>query len=307
LVVGEPGSGVTTFVGLLYTAVVRFGIEESDRFRFHAERESILRLESIYGALGEGRFPETELGRNEGPLAFVFGFRRRGVGPWALADGNGEAEFQTVPVQVGEMPAEEIAELGEHAPVLDDATRRLLRSPVLVPLVDAGRLPPEPGGIDGLPLARYDRQLARTMETVARFLAAERSRRARRLFPLFVLTKFDSIPDGTRKALDAPAGGTSTWTRDDRSSFGARLLARHLPETDRFLHTGPAGRVVVRPPAWFFSGLALDSQEGTEPRIRRRSRVPVGGWEPEYPYEEYRALLEELGRVSREGPRESTG
>ena len=64
LVVGEPGCGRTTFVGLLYTAVVRLGNEEADWFRFHAERESIRRLESIYGALGAGLFPPVDLGEH---------------------------------------------------------------------------------------------------------------------------------------------------------------------------------------------------------------------------------------------------
>ena len=298
LVVGEPGSGVTTFVGLLYTAVVRFGNEEADGFRFHAERESIQRIQEIYSSLGSGHFPEVTLGGESTPLTFMFGFRRSGL--------SSDSDFDSVPVQVAELQAEDIAEIEKHNPVLDDPTRQLLRSTVVVPLVNAALLSPETGGIDGLPMARYDHALARTFEIVARFLAVERNRKARRLYPLFVLTQFDRIPAATLQALEAPAGSPTEWARADRVGFGARLLDRHLPETGRYLFHARDARVVVAPPIWFFSELGLDPKVGDEPRIRRRSRVPVGGWEPEYPYEEYRGLLMEIGRLARRGPSVAT-
>jgi len=69
LVVGDRGSGLTTFVGLLYTAQVRLGTEEADEFRFHADRESIRQLEAIYGELGAGRFPERDVNWEEHPLS----------------------------------------------------------------------------------------------------------------------------------------------------------------------------------------------------------------------------------------------
>lgn len=296
LVVGDPGAGRTTFVGLLYTAVVRFGIEEADRFRFTAERESLRRLEGIYGSLGDGHFPDGDLDREEAPLEFVFGLRRHGIGGWSRIGAESEGAFDTVSVQVGGFPAEEVAQLGEHAPVLDEPTRRLLRSPIVVALVNAALLPPAPGGIDGLAITRYDHELARALETVSRFLGAERSRRARRLYPIFVLTQFDRIPEGSLRSLGAPSGEPSGWTKPARAQFGQQILQVHLPETARFLRRGREARVAVAPPSWFFSALATEPAGRTGVRIRRRSRIPAGGWEPEYPYEEYRDLLLELGR-----------
>jgi hypothetical protein len=306
IVVGEPRSGRTTFVGLLYTAVVRFGTEEADRFRFSAERESIRRLEAIYGSLGAGRFPDGDVDREGEPLRFVFGFRRTGFGRWGRGGVTGDAEFDTVPVHVGGMPAEEVAEVGEHVPVLDDATRRLLRSPVVIALINAASLPPEPGGIDGLGIARYDLELARTFETISRFVGGERNRKARRLYPVFVLTQFDRIPEATLRALHAPPEEPSKWSKVDRVNFGTSLLEVHLPETGRFLQRGRDARVTVAPVIWFFSGLATEEVGGDAPRIRRRSRVPLGGWEPEYPYEEYRSLLLELGHRAHLGAAAST-
>ena len=301
LIVGAQGSGRTTFVGLLYTASVRFGTEETDRFRFTAERESIRRLESIYGALGAGKFPEGDLDREAEPLRFVFGFRRGGLPHWPRNGGSAD-EFDTVPVHVAGMPADEIAEIEEQDPVLDEETRRVLRSPVVIALVNAALLPPEPGGIDGLVNARYDHVLARTLETVARYLSSERNRRSRRLFPVFVLTQFDRMPEATRRALEVPEGEPSTWTPAARTALGTRILDAHLPETARFVHPGPHGRVTVSPAPWYFSELSTQEDGAQGLRIRRRSRIPVGGWEPQYPYEEYRSLLLELGHRARLTP-----
>ncbi len=301
LVVGEPRSGQTTFVGLLYTAVVRFGTEEGDRFRFHADRESIRRLEAIYGALGDGRFPEVDLDPDAGPLRFVFGFRRSGLGGWARGGSDEDGDFLTVPVQVGGFPTAEVAELGERLPVLDEATRHLLRSPILVALVNAAALLVPPAADASGPAARRDHELARAMETVVRFLALERRRKERTLYPIFVLTQFDRAPEATLHALAAPAGPPSSWSLADRGAFGLRVLETFLPETARFLGTAGGTRVTVAPAAWFFSGIATEDRGPDGIRVRRRSRLPEAGWEPEYPYEEYRGLLLELGYRARPG------
>lgn len=302
LVVGSPGSGRTTFVGLLYTAVVRFGTEEADQFRFTAERESIRRLEAIYGALGAGRFPAGDLLREEEPLRFIFGYRRTVFGRWGRGGRAGAPEFDTVPVHVGAIPAAEVAEIRQHAPVLDEATRRLLRSTVVIALVNSASLLPYGGVPDPLPLVRYDRELAQTLETVSGFLALERRKKARQLHPLFLLTQFDRIRPDVLAALEARSGEPSTWSTPDRERFGERLLDAYLPETAKFLAEGQRTGTVSLPASWFFSRLATEEGGAGGVRIRRRSRLPSAGWEPEYPYEEYRALLLELGNLAHDAP-----
>jgi hypothetical protein len=299
LVLGEPGSGLTTFVGLLYTAQVRLGTEEADEFRFHAERESIRHLETIYGELGAGRFPTHDPRGEERPLTFVFGFRHgklRGIG---RGSSEPEGGFDTVEVQVSGMLTDAVAELRRRDAVLDAGTLRALRSQVVVPLLDANLLAAEPAAS-----AARDEQLAGTLGVLAAFLAAERDRRARRMFPLFVVTKADTLTLETLRRLDAPGGTPSSWSVGARRAFGARLLRAYFPETARFLEA-PRRRsgLVVAPPEWFFSSLGTESAD-PEHRIQRRSRSPVGGWEPVYPFEEYRALIETVGRIARRVPSE---
>lgn len=306
LILGTRGSGLTTFVGLLYTAQVRLGTQESDEFRFHADRESIRQLEAIYGELGAGRFPVRDANWEEHPVSFVFAFRHGMFRGHGRHSGGAEGEFDVVRVEVGGMPTDEVAELREHDAVLEESTRRLLRSQMILPLIDATSLTPEPTDAGSLRMARYDRVLAGTLDLLGGFLGAERERRARRMYPVFIVTKADEFSLETLRRLEAPGGAPSTWSPADRRAFGARLLDRYLPETARFMELPRRGAgLTMSPPDWFFSSLGTDDSRG-ELRILRRSLAPAGGWEPEYPFEEYHALIGKLGRLAHRVPGDVT-
>jgi hypothetical protein len=297
LVLGERGCGLTTFVGLLYTAQVRLGTENADEFRFHAERESIQQMESVYGELGAGRFPATDIDWERHPLSFVFGFRRGHAGWLAGGGASGGHGFSTVRFQVGGMPAEAVAELRDHDAVLDAGLLSLLRSPIQIPIIDGAWLVPDRSSIAGLPLARYDQHLAGTLDLLRKFLAADRDRRARQMFPLFVVTKFDRIRPEALRALEAPDGPPETWTPEARQALGGRVLRGYLPATAEFLTRERKDGVRLAEPSWFFSSLRTE-ERGDEVRILRRRISPVSGWEPEYPFEEYRSLLARIGELA---------
>lgn len=297
LVLGERGCGLTTFVGLLYTAQVRLGTEHADEFRFHAERESIRQMEAVYGELGAGRFPAADVDWEQHPLSFVFGFRKGHIAWFAGGGGSGGEGFSTVRFQVGGMPAEVASELRDHDAILDRATLNLLRSPIQIPLVDGAWLAPDHSSIAGLPLARYDQHLAVTLDLLRKFLAADRDKRARQMFPLFVVTKFDRVPAATLKALGAPSSRPVDWPPDVRAEVGRQILRGYLPATGEFLSRSVEDRVRLAEPGWYFSGLQTEEQ-GDEIRILRRRISPVSGWEPEYPFEEYRRMLAHIGEVA---------
>lgn len=302
LVVGDRGSGLTTFVGLFYTAQVRLGTEEADEFRFHADRETIRQLEAIYGELGAGRFPERDVNWEEHPLSFVLGFRNGRLGGFSRHGADVEGEFGTVRIQVGGISTQELAELREHDAVLEESTRRLLRSQMVIPLVDASRLLPASEGSSPHALASYDTTLVATLDLIGRFLSAERHRKARRMYPLFVLTKLDQCPRETLAQLEARNDPPIAWPSDARHQFGRRILERYLPETMKFLsEPRRETRLVTEPPLWFFSYLRLTGLRGS-PQIARRSRAPIGSWEPEYPFEEYRALIERIASLAQHLP-----
>ena len=284
LILGERGCGLTTFIGLLYTAQVRLGTESADLFRFHAERESIRQMEAVYGELGAGRFPAADVDWEQHPLSFVFGFRKGPAG-WIPRSGASEEGFTTVRFQVGGMPAEIVSELRDHDAVLDPGTLRLLRSPILIPIVDGAWLVPDRSSIAGLPLARYDQHLAATLDLLRRFLAADRNRRARQMFPLFVVTKSDRVRPETWHSLGAPDGAPEQWSAEARRQVGEDVLEGYLPATGKFLSQVTRDGVRLSRPDWYFSGLRTE-EKGDELRILRRRISPWSGWEPEYPFAE---------------------
>ncbi|HZY70764.1 MAG TPA: hypothetical protein VFF67_07305 [Thermoplasmata archaeon] len=301
LVLGERGSGLTTFLGLLYTAQVRLGVDASDEFRFSADRGSIRRMGEIYSALGTGQFPDSEVGGEHEPVSFVFGFRRGRFPRLGGPAGSADREFDSVRIQVGGIPTDEVAELDRHDAVLDVATRRLLRSPVVVPIVDASSLPDDGAGASAVPVTRFDHSLSATLGLLAKFRAAERRWRARHLFPLFVVTKLDRVRPEVRSRLQVPEGPVENWPLTARYIVGRRLLHEYLPETARILIERGAAAVSIDRPGWFFSGLRMEERRGGS-RIARRSVPPNGGWEPEYPFEEYKALLLRMSELARRLP-----
>ncbi|HLY76384.1 MAG TPA: hypothetical protein VKT21_00690 [Thermoplasmata archaeon] len=303
LVLGERGCGLTTFVGLLYTAQVRLGTEHADEFRFHAERDSIQQMEAVYGELGAGRFPAADIDWERHPLSFVFGFRRGHI-PWFTGGGSADEEgFSTVRFQVGGMPADVASELRDHDAVLDAPTLGLLRSPIQIPIVDGAWLVPDRSSIAALPLARYDQHLAATLEMLRRFLAADRDRRARQMFPMFVVTKFDRVRAEALQALGAPEGPPELWAPDARQQLGDRILSGYLPATREFLAHEVNDGVRLAAPTWYFSSLQTE-EKGDEIRILRRRISPVSGWEPAYPFEEYRGMLARIGELAGRLPKE---
>ena len=301
IIVGSRGAGLTTFVGLLYTAQVRFATEDDGdaSFRFHAPRETLRQLEAIYGELGAGRFPTRDVDFEEHSLSFVLDFPRRRALPWPRGGGSSPSS-----VRIGGVTTEELAELRAHESVVGESTRLLYHSPVVILLVDASRLRCEADGPTGPFFSENDAQLAAALEVLGRYLSTEPKRRARTMHPLFVLTKLDRCPAAALARLHLPTGPVAGWSENDRQRVGQNALASYLPETGRWLSQAAGGRggsVPVAPPRWYFSSLRIEAGEGS-PRIARRSRFPAGSWEPEYPYEEYRALIEHLGELSQRLP-----
>ncbi len=301
LVLGDNGSGLTTFVGLLYTAQVRYGIETEDEFRFHADRESINALGQIYGAIGDGHFPVAEAEFDERPLEFSLGFRR-GRLPWGSRQGPAtDPAFDVVNLRVGGMLAEDVVAIYHHDAVLTQPPRELLSSPVVIPLIDASRLTPKGAPVPDR-VTRFDVTLSATLGLIDRAIGTERQRRARRMFPLFVATKLDRMPRETLQELGGPSTTPEQWSPGDRAVFGQHLLGQYLPKTSSFLQDMKAHHSVIAPVSWYFSYVGTTTDPGGEPRIARHLRIPEGGWEPVYPYTEYRALLTRLGDLAHQLP-----
>src|SRR5207247_5519234 len=77
---GDRASGKTTFLGLLYSAQVKYGTGVQDDFRFHAPIQSLNIMSAVYEGMKDGRFPSATLMEEITELGLVFGYLRKVVG-----------------------------------------------------------------------------------------------------------------------------------------------------------------------------------------------------------------------------------
>lgn len=292
ILLGDRGCGTTTFLGLLYAALVRWGARSEDGFRVHASHGSIRALKDVYGSLMDGRFPQESVEYRRSDLSFVLGYGPAGSG-WFL--GNHRATELSLHVA----SLETFSDLQGHGFVSDTLLREELSSQVVLLLVDASRIPLDveelPGGISH-PWRRFDTMAASSLALLESFQRTERVRRRARLHPIFILTKMDRLSERLRSGT---LGGLipSPAARAARTLWGEDLLAKRLPRTWGVLEGGGHG-VRFETPLWFASWVGVENGPQGEGRVRRRQTAAVGGWEPDYPHPEFEALLTELRRLA---------
>lgn len=296
IVLGDRGAGTTTFLGLLYASLVRWGVQEGQGFRVHASHATLRAIKEVYASLLSGEFPprQAELKRPE--LSFVLEYPPQGVRRMLPA-----REPRGLTLHVADV--QELAELHGRSVVMDDGLRGALESRIAIVLVDASRLPEDDaaGALPGHhPFRRFDSAVASTLALLQAYRSLDPHRRRTHLHPLFVLTKLDAMtsaltlrPEGSLPPPSASLGRRRAW--------GESLLASRIPQTWGVL-TGQARGVRFDGPWFFGSGLQLDPGPSGSARIRRRPTAAIGGWEPAYPREEYDAMLALLEELTRESP-----
>src|SRR5437879_13300065 len=94
---GDRASGKTTFLGLLYSAQVKYGTGVQDDFRFHAPIGSLNLMSAGYEGMKDGRFPSATLKEEITELGFIFGYLRKVVGtlPYSIRPRNWARPFST--------------------------------------------------------------------------------------------------------------------------------------------------------------------------------------------------------------------
>lgn len=282
-VVGDPGSGGTTVLGLLYAAQVRSSAAEGSPFRFRVAPSSMARIGGIFEQLKLGQFPVHAPSDPSGPVGFQF------ESPPTLAGSLRER------LRVGRHPPADVLSVEwtrasisdlrariEHGGAPTDGARQLEGADVLAVLVPAA----PPGRTDPGPDPRGD-------ETIARVVAAAPQPGRVGASPstvfAFLFTMLDRLSEARRKELGVPTSLEDPIPAQRRDLVGSSLLHEWLPKTAAsFPADRVAGRNEARRPEFFFSWVETETTPASRPRLRPS---PGGGWEPSYPFEEYAALI----------------
>ncbi|HXQ48527.1 MAG TPA: hypothetical protein VN842_01930 [Thermoplasmata archaeon] len=283
-IVGDPGSGGTTVLGLLYAAQVRRSSAEGSAFRFQAAPSSMPRVGAIFEQLKAGEFPTRTAASPSGPIEFLFEPR-----PTLAASLRGRWIPGRHPPEGGrnvQWTRASFTDLRRHLEgggFPTDGARQLEGADVLAVLVPPTLNQGAVGSSDPGP----DDTLAKA------FSAADQQNRtgARSSMAVaFIFTMLDRLPEGRRTELGLLPSLQDSVPPERRETIGLQLVQELLPKTRALLaRDGGADRSSETRPKFFFSWVETDP--ATAGRLRLRS-YPGGGWEPAYPFGEYVALIE---------------
>src|SRR3989337_4463802 len=139
---GDRASGKTTFLGLLYSAQVKYGTGVHDDFRFHAPMASLNIMSAVYEGMKDARFPSATLKEEITELSFIFGYLRRIVGklPHYIREQRWVNPFSTLRFSAYDVSGEGIEEVIDTGTAPKPIIQQLLKSVVVVVLVDCSKM-----------------------------------------------------------------------------------------------------------------------------------------------------------------------
>ena len=286
-IVGEPGSGRTTFLGLLYATQVRFGSDQADSLRFHATIESLEMITLVYQDLMSGTFPDPVTKQAVGDLRFQLGYHRGRPGKGLSPEDFRTIHFTLIGTADGGSPQKQGSASGSNG-----GWRGSVGRDVVVIVVDSAKLAAKGEPPETSRLSTFDGALASLVAGMER-----PSDRGARVFPVVILSKFDRVRPEALRAAGLSAAPPEPHDARRRTAYGEALLVPNLPRTLAILRSREADRSGFAPPAYVFSWVRTTTAPGQPDRIRLR-RTDVAGWEPDYSSGECLAFLGYLADIS---------
>ncbi|HII39988.1 MAG TPA: hypothetical protein HA326_02095 [Thermoplasmata archaeon] len=298
-VVGDHGSGKTTFLGLLYAALVSSGSGKGDDLRFHVAYDSLDEITVLFQRLMSGGFPDSATKEGLHELRVELEMARSGHGVFSRLGSRNRGTGQAGTIHFS-LPGS----LDEASPGLHQGStfgtgkwRDALDADALVMLADGTRLAAKGTDVKTGPMAAYDGRLE------ALFIAIQRWRSSggrEVLHPVFVLSKFDSVRPEVLKVANVEAKPPAVGKAGLRVAYAKALLDTNLPRTLALLQ-GPRGKKLrFAPPAFVFSRVTSEAEGPDRAERIKLRRTDGGGWEPDYSRDEYLAFLEHLARIASE-------
>ena len=313
---GDRASGKTTFLGLLYAAQVKYGTGVQDDFRFHAPIGSLSLMSNVYEGMKDGRFPSATLKEEITELGFIFGYLRKVVGklPYYIRNQNWVKPFSTLRFSAYDVSGEDIEEFIETGIASRPLIQQLLKSVVVVVLVDCSKMTTEIDTPGYKKMLRYDSTVAKLLVAFQTYKRQEYDRLKDsgvkadppRIYPAFVLSKFDTLKDDVLARLGLHRGFPEN--KRARKEYAEALLRVFVPQTLSQIRGGKIAGVSMDKAAYFFSWVRTEQHEGMEPvgqpKIVRTGFAPEGGGEPDFAYDEYVEFIEHFRDIAHKIPDE---
>ncbi len=296
-VVGDHGSGKTTFLGLVYATLVSSGSGKADDLRFHLVYDSMEEITGLFQRLMSGGFPDSA--SKEGIQGLTIELDVPGAGHGLLSRlGSRKRSDGTAKTVRLSLPGS----LDETKPGLTHGStfgtgrwRDALDADVVVMIVDSAKLAAKGTEAKTGPMATVDDRLASLFVAVQRW----RSTGGRPiLHPLFVFSKFDAVAPKLLKAANLEASPPEVTKTGPRKLYAKALLEPNLPRTIALLEGETGKKLTFGPMRFVFSSVRTEPGRAGDPEKIKVRRTASGGWEPDYSAGEYRAFLRWLAGVA---------
>ncbi len=277
-ILGDRACGKTTFLGLLYAAQVKYGTRVVDSFRFHAPLQSLRLMSQVYEGMKDARFPGATLKDEMTEIGFMFGYRKPIAGrlPAALKDKNWVNPFAKLSFAAYDVSGEDVQEFIETGVAASPIIQQLLKSHVVVILVDCSKMTTEIDSPVFRQMLKYDSEVASLLVSLQTYKRQEFSRMktqglsvgAPMIFPAIVLSKFDSVRDEVLVKLGLHRGVPEGDQKRKRKEYAEALLRVFMPQTLSQIRGGKVAGRQLRPGCVFL-------QLGP---VRRRPRPACSRW-----------------------------
>lgn len=184
--------------------------------------------------------------------------------------------------------------------ILPQNLRRLLDSNVLVFLIDASKVTTDINEPTYKEMLEYDNVMAQLMSTVALHRSRRYSAKQNKLFPVFVITKFDALEPKIRRALGIPDNyhqWISSVNRDIIEDKVDKILYRFFQHTRALVLGGTLHGVELERAKTFVSYVETELNEEGAPVPKVHSPDGIS-YEISYSRNEYVEFIKYFGKIA---------
>lgn len=310
-VLGDRGCGKTTFLALLYAAQIKYTNEpvNKDNFRFYASPSSLNFMGDMYNQLRGGGWPEATMKGQQTKVAFLFGYKKLGAGalPSWIQKSDWIKPFLTIKFSVYDVAGEDVNDIirtpdGVFSEELPEEVKNLLESRIIVVLIDGSRVNAKPRSKPYIDMIEYDKKTATLISIIAKYNSKKEDPKQRRIYPIFVFTKFDTISDAIFSGMKIKDRPPEYKDQDEREKYFETVMRNFYGQTLALVKGGRLMNVSFDKSAFFFSEIATEFNDMGIPIPTIKTMDEGVGHELDYSYSEYRWFIDHFKKIANSMP-----
>ncbi len=310
-VLGDRGCGKTTFLALLYAAQVKYTNEpvNKDNFRFYATPSSLNFMGDMYNHMRSGGWPEATMKGQQTKVSFLFGFKKltHGALPSWIQKQDWIKPFLTIKFSVYDVAGEDVNDIirtpdGVFSEDLPEEVKNLLESRILVVLIDASRVNAKPRSKPYIDMIEYDKKTATLISIIAKYNSKKEDPKQRKIYPIFVFTKFDTIADHILEGMHLKEKPPEYKNQDERQAYSETIMRNFYGQTLALVKGGRLMNVSFDQAAYFYSEIATEFNDMGAPIPTIKVMDEGVGHELDYSYMEYRWFIDHFKKIANSMP-----